>query len=384
MNRIPLKPLGKLKLRRGSFDGAARNRVAAAGLGCPARRYAEGISTTHRQHTNRAASSSSRTTSGVPSSSSLDGSSVPKRRRLGWFQGLKAVIDDREAASQTTATTTTTTTTSAPPIVTPPFVDVDAPRVGTYNHPVLDVIRRRLATGRNDDGFKVGLAVEGGGMRGITSAGMLCELLDSGASRAFDAVYGSSAGAINLTYFLADAMEGANVYTDNIANSDFISLYRLLPPAPAALESAASPPPVLNISYLLDHIMEDVVPLDWDRVVHSPLPLKIAATSLSARAPVLLEGYEGKEDLKQCLRASACVPGIAGGPVRHRGHDLVDAMVFEPVPVWSAIDDGCEWSLHAPHSLLPPQPPPPNPQPPEPHASLLSCPLHFHVRGVIC
>jgi len=204
---------------------------------------------------------------------------------------------------------------------------------------VLDVISERVrARGTADgktDGYKLGLVVEGGGMRGITSAGMLLGLKRQEMDDVFDAVYGSSAGAINLTYFLApeNFMAGANIYTDHIANNRFIDLSRML--------DSEKGRPVLDIDFLLDYVMEHLVPLDWDKVVKSNVPLKIAASSLNANKSVLLENFRDKQDLVECLRASASVPGIAGGPVYHRGDTLVDAMVFEPVPVWSAIDDGC-------------------------------------------
>ena len=47
-------------------------------------------------------------------------------------------------------------------------------------------------------------------------------------SDAFDAVYGSSAGAINATYFLSGQRDGVNIYTTEIANERFIDLRRLL------------------------------------------------------------------------------------------------------------------------------------------------------------
>jgi len=207
---------------------------------------------------------------------------------------------------------------------------------GKGAHPVLELLRHRFRTKRKDDGFKLGLVVEGGGMRGVTSAGMLVELHNLGMDGLFDSVYGSSAGAINLTYFLSKDPTGADIYTNHIANSDFISLSRLLGGGKSGKK------PVLDVGYLLDHVMEDVLPLEWDKVVNAETPLKVAASSLdNGGSPVLLENFRDKHDLKECLRASANVPGIAGEPVHHRGHRLVDAMVYEPVPVWSAIDDGC-------------------------------------------
>ncbi|CAN0077833.1 unnamed protein product, partial [Phaeothamnion confervicola] len=46
------------------------------------------------------------------------------------------------------------------------------------------------------DGLKIGLAIEGGGMRGCVSAGMASCLHYLGLQPCFDAVYGSSAGSL--------------------------------------------------------------------------------------------------------------------------------------------------------------------------------------------
>ena len=43
---------------------------------------------------------------------------------------------------------------------------------------------------------QVGLAIEGGGMRGCVSAGMVAAVYNLGLMPAFDAVYGSSAGSL--------------------------------------------------------------------------------------------------------------------------------------------------------------------------------------------
>lgn len=46
--------------------------------------------------------------------------------------------------------------------------------------------------------------------------------------------------------------------------------------------------------------------------------LQVVASCLDSLGPVLLSGFDSQEDLAACLRASACVPEIAGGPVEHR------------------------------------------------------------------
>ncbi len=84
----------------------------------------------------------------------------------------------------------------------------------------------------------------------------------------FDAVYGSSAGAINATYFLSGQREGVRIYHEDIANKQFVDLSRLL-------DRKNEQGPVLNLSFLMDHVMELVKPLYWDAVLDSPIPLKV-------------------------------------------------------------------------------------------------------------
>ena len=48
--------------------------------------------------------------------------------------------------------------------------------------------------------------------------------------------------------------------------------------------------------------------------------VQVVASSLDTLEPVLLEGFESKEDLVACLKASANVPRIAGEPLQHRYH----------------------------------------------------------------
>ena len=73
-------------------------------------------------------------------------------------------------------------------------------------HEVLRVLAARAQAGsqpgRRDDGFRVALAIEGGGMRGTVSAGMALALDELGLVTAIDAVYGASAGAITAAWLL--------------------------------------------------------------------------------------------------------------------------------------------------------------------------------------
>jgi len=145
-----------------------------------------------------------------------------------------------------------------------------------------------------------------------------------------DAVYGSSAGAINATYFLSGQPYGLDIYVDDIANSEFLSLKRFF-----------GRDPVMNLDFLIDYVMNEIKPLDWEAVLESPVPLKVIASSLDELKSVILHNFSTPAELAESLKASANVPEIAGPPKVINGHRLVDAAVFEPVPYRAAIRDGC-------------------------------------------
>ena len=205
-----------------------------------------------------------------------------------------------------------------------------------YTHPVLSVIRQRAREasrpGARRDGFKVGLCVEGGGMRGTVSGAMLKVIGEHGLTECFDVVYGSSAGAFNSAYFLAGQYDALDTYTRLAANGpDFIDLRRLKQRDPVAA-------PVLRLGMLVDQTRAR---LDFERLQASPVPLKVVASSITENKTVALTDFESKADLLKCLEASATIPMISGHPVEHRGDRFVDAAVFQPVPYHSGVADGC-------------------------------------------
>lgn len=201
-------------------------------------------------------------------------------------------------------------------------------------HPTLKIIRdRHLSNSKpnhRNDNFKLGLVVEGGGMRGSVSGAMIMELHALGLKNVFDAVYGSSAGAMNATYFLTDQEKGLDIYFEDIANKTFIDFRRML-----------SPDPVINLEYLIHCVIGQVKPLDYQKLLNSEIPLKIIASCIHSLKPVILSDFKSANDLIMAMKASCTVPEFAGSPQEISGYKLVDAAVFEPIPYKSAIQDGC-------------------------------------------
>src|SRR5579859_3431945 len=76
------------------------------------------------------------------------------------------------------------------------------------------------------DKRKFGLLLQGGGMRAVYSAGAIAPLIEYGLTDAFDHVIGSSAGAINGTYFLGCDINTRKTYTKDLTNKNFVNLIR--------------------------------------------------------------------------------------------------------------------------------------------------------------
>ncbi len=144
-------------------------------------------------------------------------------------------------------------------------------------HPVLEAIVERQKNGsipgRRDDDFKIALAIEGGAMRGVVSAGMLAGLEYLGFLPAFDVIYGTSAGAINGAYFVAgQAAYGASVYYEDLNNPQFASPLRWL----------AGERPV-SLEFLFEHVMISQKPLNWRRVLDCGARIRDTACSCASR-----------------------------------------------------------------------------------------------------
>ena len=203
-------------------------------------------------------------------------------------------------------------------------------------HPVVKLIKKRnsiQSTPYNRiDGNKLGLVIEGGGMRGVVSSAMASALHFLDLVDVFDAVYGSSAGAFNGSFFITYKMPlGPTIYYDNLNNNNFIDLKR------AFIKNK----PIMNLDYLLHDILEGIKPLNWQGVINSKIPLKIVVSSIKKHKAICFDKYNSKEELFTLLKASSNIPFVAGPPIKYHDDLLFDATVYESIPFNTAIIDGC-------------------------------------------
>jgi predicted patatin/cPLA2 family phospholipase len=194
-------------------------------------------------------------------------------------------------------------------------------------HRVVQTLLRRRAEGSKpgarSDGRSVALLIEGGGMRGVVSAGMTAAIEQLGLRDAFDEVYGASAGAFNAAFLLAgQAAYLATLYQHGFGDPRFVSVRRALRGGPA-----------FDMDHVVDRVWTEQRPLRFEAILSSSIKLHCTATDADRAVIVDLTDLRTEEEVRCALRASARLPWLAGGPVSFRGIRLLDATLAEAIPV---------------------------------------------------
>jgi predicted patatin/cPLA2 family phospholipase len=194
-------------------------------------------------------------------------------------------------------------------------------------HPVVELMQRRLADGSQpgarDDGRRLALVIEGGGMRGVVSAGMTAAIEQLGLRDTFDEVHGASAGAFNAAFLIAgQAAYLTALYQHGFGDPRFVSFRRVARGGPA-----------LDMDHVVTQVWSRQRPLRTDAILASAIELHCTATDVELAQVVDLTELSDDEEIRCALRASARLPWLAGPPVEFRGRRLLDATLAEAIPV---------------------------------------------------
>lgn len=156
----------------------------------------------------------------------------------------------------------------------------------------------------------------------------LMALEEAGLSDAFDHVIGSSAGAINGAYFLAQqAKLAVTVYLDDISNKRFINFLRLKK--------------TVDIDYLIDEVLKRHKALDVEKVRAARSLLHIILTDYEACQPFTVTNRDIHVDLMEALRATAAMPLLYNRSIQIGGRHYIDGGVSDLLPLHKAIELGC-------------------------------------------
>lgn len=174
--------------------------------------------------------------------------------------------------------------------------------------------------------YQAGLVLEGGGMKGIYTAGVLDFFLDKGID--FSSVYGVSMGAVNMCSYLSKQRGRAR---DVIV--DYVDLKHY-----CSVESLVFTGDVFNEDMCYHLIPEYLYPYDKDTFDKYEGKAYSVATDIVSGRPKYFRIRDLKEDVDK-VRASASLPLVARN-VKIDGGLYLDGGVSDSIPLEKSIIDG--------------------------------------------
>lgn len=173
-----------------------------------------------------------------------------------------------------------------------------------------------------------GLVLEGGGMRGLYTAGVLDLFLDEGI--VFDTVIGVSAGACNaVSYLTGQRMRNYHVNVDYVNDKRYMSARNFLTGGCLFSEEM-----------MFHTIPKELLPFDYEAFRRSTVPFIACSTSCLTGKPVYYQVNDLEADYKPVL-ASMSLP-LVSKMVSYHGDLLLDGGMADPIPVEKALKDGCD------------------------------------------
>ena len=176
--------------------------------------------------------------------------------------------------------------------------------------------------------MKIGLALEGGGMRSLYTGGALDALMDE--ELWADYVVGVSAGACNgVSYVSGQRGRNLRINTVRVRDKRYLGLRNFLRTGS-----------IFGMDFIFDEIPNRLEPFDYAAFQASPIDFEAGVSDVETGLPA----YFGKADIKNhslALRASSSIPCFAP-MVRYKGKDYLDGGASDPIPVGRAMERGCD------------------------------------------
>ena len=173
---------------------------------------------------------------------------------------------------------------------------------------------------------KVGLVLEGGGMRGVYTAGILDFFMEK--NLYFPYVIGVSMGACNAASYISRQIGRNKAVTINYVNDPRYIGYRNF------LKCKS----IFGIDFIYNEIPYKLEPFDFDTFSNSKEKLIIVATDCHTGKPIYFNKDEHK-DILTIIRASSSLPFISP-IVKYKDMCLLDGGISDSIPINKSIKDG--------------------------------------------
>lgn len=174
---------------------------------------------------------------------------------------------------------------------------------------------------------RIGLVLEGGGMRGVFTGGILEFFLEKNIH--FPYIVGVSAGACNAaSYISRQAGRNKEITIGYASHPEYISIKRLIRSGE-----------LFNMDLIFDRIPNVENPFDYNVFFESKQEFYVGVTDCLTGETVYFEKKELGENFNTILRASSSLPMVAP-IVSHDGRPFLDGGISDPIPVNQSMKDG--------------------------------------------
>lgn len=173
----------------------------------------------------------------------------------------------------------------------------------------------------------VGLVLEGGGMRGMYTAGILEYFMEQ--DLYFPYVVGVSAGACMAASYLSRQM-GRN----RTVNIDYVNHPNYL-----SFRNFVKHKQLFGMDFIFDEIPNKHVPYDYDTFYQSKEEFVVGTTDCETGEPMYFKKEDYGNDMLKVIRASSSLPFVAP-IIEFKGKKLLDGGITDPIPLIKAQQDG--------------------------------------------
>lgn len=174
---------------------------------------------------------------------------------------------------------------------------------------------------------QTGLVLEGGGMRGVFTCGVLDYLMDHDIR--FPYTIGVSAGACNgLSYMSRQRGRGKYSNIDLMEKYDYIGLKHLLRKRN-----------IMDFDLLFHKFPEEIIPYDYDAYFASPERYVMVTSNCLTGEANYFEEKKDKQRMMDIVRASSSLPFVC--PIAYvDGVPMLDGGIVDSIPLQRAMEDG--------------------------------------------
>lgn len=174
--------------------------------------------------------------------------------------------------------------------------------------------------------MKIGMVLEGGGMRGLYTSAILDYFLDTGLE--VDGIVTVSAGALfGINYVSKDQYRALRYNLNYIQDKRYISYHSLLTTGN-----------IINKDFAFDRLPYQLDPLDNETFKSSDTDFYVTVTNLHTGQAEYFNLEDGYKQI-ELLRASSALPFVSQ-PVKYGGKEYLDGGVADSIPYKKALELG--------------------------------------------